>query len=179
VNIGNKGFTITQCTVGLIEALDASKPVVAISSPDPNTVIGMDTSGGTVGWLLASGGNELRGVRVSGASEFGIQIKGNGNRVSWNAVRQNGAGIGVDGDNNDLRGGGAIEGNTGDGVTFSSTASGNILMGSTIQDNGGNGVNVAGSGNTIRDNSRIDHNGKNGILVTGANNVLKSNTTGS
>jgi len=64
-------------------------------------------------------------------------------------------------------------------VEFSATAQANVLLGANIQLNGGNGILIEGSGNTVRDNSRVDSNGKNGVLVTGSGNVIKNNVIGS
>jgi len=141
-------------------------------------VIGLDTFGGTVGWLLGGSGHELRGVRAAGASLFGIEVDGDSNRVSFNSVSGNGAGVDVEGSGNNVRGG-TIEQNSGDGIAFGAAATGNVLQGATIQNNAGNGIAVAGDGNTIRDNARVDQNGKNGILVSGSGNLIKGNTAGS
>jgi parallel beta-helix repeat protein len=178
VSIPNKSFLITQCTVAFITALDPTKPAIDISTTDTLIVIGLDTAGGTIGWRLQTDAHELRGVRAKGATEAGIEIAGSGNRVSWNVVKKNGAGIVVSGSNNDLRGG-TVERNTGNGVEFSATAQANVLLGANIQLNGGNGILIEGSGNTVRDNSRVDSNGKNGVLVTGSGNVIKNNVIGS
>ena len=141
-------------------------------------MIGLDTVGGTVGWLLQTDAHELRGVRAKGATEAGIEIAGNGNRVSWNLVNENGVGIKVSGSGNDLRGG-TVEKNVGDGVQFSATAQGNVLHGADVLLNGGNGILIEGFGNTVRDNPRVDNNGKNGVLVTGSGNLIKGNVAGS
>ena len=144
VSIPNKSFMITQCTVARITALDPTKPAVDISTPDTIVVIGLDTVGGTIGWLLQTDGHELRGVRAKGATEAGIEIEGSGNRVSWNLVKKNGVGIVVSGSGNDLRGG-TVEKSTGNGVQFSATAQANVLQGADIQLNGGNGILIEGS----------------------------------
>jgi hypothetical protein len=178
VSIPNKSFTITQCTVARITALDPTKPAVGISTPDTILVIGLDTAGGTIGWLLTTDGHELRGVRAKSATEAGIKIEGSGNRVSWNLLKKNGAGIVVSGSGNDLRGG-TVETSTGHGVHFSATAQANLLQGANIQLNRGHGIVIEGSGNTVRDNARVDSNRKNGVLVTGSNNLIKANVMGS
>jgi parallel beta-helix repeat protein len=178
VNIPSKGLTITQCTLAKIIALDPAKPAIDISTPDTVLVIGLDTVGGTAGWLVQTDGHELRGVRAKGATEAGIEIVGSGNRVSWNLVKKNGAGIVVSGSGNNLRGG-TVEKNTGDGVQFSATAEANVLQGADIQLNGANGISIEGSGNTILDNPRVDSNGQNGMLVTGSGNLVKGNVIGS
>jgi hypothetical protein len=173
-----KTLKITQCQQAKITAADSSQPVVTITSTGVLIIVGPDTIGGTVGWDVVSSDNELRGVRANGASECGIKIEGDRNRVSWNSVDHNQVGICVTGNQNDLRGG-TVELNKGDGVQFAATASNNALRGATAQKNGGNGISVAGSLNTIRDNARVDNNALNGILVTGGSNPIKSNTAGS
>jgi len=178
VSIDSKALTITQCTVARVTALDNTQPTFAISSPDRILVIGLDTVGGTSGWLLSTDGHELRGVRARGASEFGIEVAGDSNKVSWNRVDQNAVGVGVSGSSNALRGG-TVENNSGDGIQFTDTATGNTIQGATVQQNGGNGITVAGAGNTVRDNSRVELNGGHGIAVSGAGNTIKGNTAGS
>ena len=178
VSIDSKALTITQCTVARVTALDDTVPTFAISSPDRILVIGLDTVGGSSGWLLSTDGHELRGVRARGASDFGIEIAGDSNKVSWNLVDQSGVGVGVSGSNNGLRGG-TVQANSSDGVQFTDSATGNTLQGATVQQNGGNGITVAGSGNTVRDNSRVEQNGGHGIAVSGAGNTIKGNTAGS
>jgi hypothetical protein len=64
-------------------------------------------------------------------------------------------------------------------VQFSATAQGNVLQGADVQLNGGNGIVIEGSINTIRDNPRVDNNGKSGVLVTGSDNLIKGNVAGS
>jgi hypothetical protein len=72
-----------------------------------------------------------------------------------------------------------VQQNTSDGVRFADTATGNTLQGATVQQNGGNGITVAGAGNTVRDNGRVEMNGGHGIAVSGAGNTVKGNTAGS
>jgi hypothetical protein len=178
VSIPSKALTITQCTLARITALDPTKPAIDISTPDTILVIGLDTVGGTIGWLLQTDAHELRGVRAKGATEAGIEIAGSNNRVSWNVVKKNGAGIVVSGIGNDLRGG-TVARNTGNGVQFSATAQANVLLGADIQLNGANGILIEGSANTVRDNPRVDSNGQNGVAVTGSGNLIKGNVIGS
>jgi hypothetical protein len=178
VSIPSKALTITQCTLARITALDPNKPAIDISTPDKILVIGLDTVGGTTGWLLQTDAHELRGVRAKGATASGIEIAGSGNRVSWNLVSENGVGIKVSGSRNDLRGG-TVEKNIGDGVQLLATAERNVLQGADVQLNGGNGILIAGLGNIVRDNRRLDSNGKNGVLVAGSGNLIKGNIAGS
>ena len=168
-----KGLTITQCTVAQLTAVTAG-PVVDITSSELITFIGLDTVGGTIGWRVGTDGHDLKGVRATGASQVGILVVGHDNRVSYNAVRASAVGIRVEGSGNDLRGG-TVEQNQGDGVQLGPTATANVFRTATVQTNGGQGILVAGSGNTIRNNSRVNGNALNGLLVTGSQNSLRSN----
>jgi parallel beta-helix repeat protein len=176
VSIGNdKQLTLTQCTVARIVAADNSQPAVRIFSSKPIIVIGLDTVGGTVGWSIQSNGNDLRGVRASGASVAGIGVFGNNNDVSWNSVRDCAIGVWVEGDSNDLRGG-TVEESTDDGIRFTTTANNNTLRGASyIRNNGGDGVQVDGSSNTLFDNKRVEDNAQDGIHVNGTGNELEKN----
>lgn len=166
-------LTITQCTVAQITAA-AAGPVVDITSTGKLTIISLDTVGGTIGWRVGTDGHDLKSVRATEASQFGILVVGNRSSVSFNAVRSSAVGIGIDGDFNDLRGG-TVENNLGDGVQVRLTANYNTFRTATVQTNGGHGILVAGSSNTIRDNGRVNGNILNGILVTGSHNILRSN----
>jgi parallel beta helix pectate lyase-like protein len=179
VSIPTKTLLITQCTLARITAADNGKPVVDISSPDPITIISLDTVGGTVGWLIESSNHDLKSLRATGASSYGILVTGNSNSVSWNEITScTVAGIRVEGNLNDLRGG-TVDLNPGDGVQLGTTAAGNTFQGATVQQNGGNGIVVDGSGNSVLSNSRVDNNTLNGIAVTGNGNIIKGNSTGS
>jgi hypothetical protein len=175
---GNKSLTITQCTVAQITAGDATKPVVDITTTGKLLIIGLDTVGGTVGWRVGTNGHELRGVRATGASQFGILVVGNNNSVSYNSVDNSAVGIRVEGDFNDLRGG-TVAHNTGDGVQLAAAANNNTFRTANVRNNGGNGILVEGLSNTVRDNGRVDNNALNGILVTGSSNTILNNATGS
>ncbi len=176
VKILTKRLTITQCTVAKIKALDLTMPVIQISSPDQIIVIGLDTENGAIGWQLDSNGHELRGVRATNHGQFGIWVRGNKNRVTWNAIRQCGVGIQVDGASNDLRGG-TVELNTGAGIVFGATATGNKVQGATVKQNGGDGITVEGTLNKVVSN-KLEQNGGNGVAVSGAGNTIKGNTAG-
>ena len=139
--ISMKTLVITQCTVAKITAADARLPAVRISSPDRVSIVGLDSVGGTVGWLIESDNHDLKSLRAKQASESGIQVKGNGNSVSWNRVDHNGVGITVDGIGNRLRGG-TVDLNARDGVRLTSTATGNVFEGAAVEANGGNGIVV-------------------------------------
>jgi Right handed beta helix region len=168
-----KRLTIIQCTVAQLTAA-AAGPVVDLTSSEPITIIGLDTVGGTIGWRVGTDGHDLKGVRATGASQVGILVVGSHNSVSYNAVRSSAVGIRVEGTHNDLRGG-TVECNGGDGVQLGPTATANTFRTATVQTNGGQGILVAGTSNTIRDNSRVNGNTLNGILVTGSQNSLRSN----
>ena len=178
----------------------STKPAVDISTPDTIIVIGLDTVGGSAGWLLQTG-HELRGVRAQGQRSAGIQIAGNGNRVSWNAGTTTASASTVSGTGNDLRGG-TMRGAHGDGVRFSPTAQDNMLRGSESTSMAATGSSwrarairfatirawtatermgwwCSGSGNTIKGNvvgsAKTQGNGEHGFAVTGAGNTLDSN----
>lgn len=170
---GAKSLTITQCTVAQIIAA-AAAPVVDITSTTKITIISLDAVGGTIGWRVGTDGHDLKSVRATGTSQFGILVVGNYNSISYNSVRSSAVGIGVDGDFNDLRGG-TVEDNTGDGVQVRRSANNNTFRTASVLSNRGNGIFVAGSSNTIRDNGRVNGNTLNGLRVTGSNNSLRSN----
>jgi hypothetical protein len=164
---GDKALTITQCTNARVTALDPAKPVWTIGSTKPLLIIGPDAVGGTVGWLVNTGGHDLKGLRASGASLYGIQVVGPNNKVAWNSVSGNGgdpnsAGIRVESTGNNLRGG-TVSGNTGDGVQI--VGGTNIFQGATVQGNTGNGVFISGANNAIKGN-KANKNGGAGFLTT-------------
>lgn len=186
INEGHE-LEITQCTVAEVTAANPAEPVVRILGPDPVLVIGLDATGGTVGWQVESDGHEIRGVRAYDNSVDGLLISGNDNQVTTNRIEHNGAcGIRISGDGNRLRTGKftenvtgiCIEGNDtevrnvdaednlGDGVVVS--GSNNEIRSVTADTNGANGFNVSGGGgNELRSNNG-DENGANGVLVGGA-----------
>ena len=131
------------------------------------------------GWRLATNGHTIKSVRSTGATQYGILVLGNSNSVSINSVSGSPVGIRVTGNANDLRPGGTLSGNSGNGVEIGSTATGNTVRIGNIQSNGGNGIQVDGSGNTVTSNGRVDNNTLNGILVNGSNNTITNNAAGS
>ena len=187
---------ITQCTVAEVTAADTAAPVVRILGADPVLVIGLDATGGTVGWQVEGDDHEIRGVRAYGNSTDGILVSGNDNSVSTNRIEHNGAcGVRLSGDGNRLRTGEftengaglcvggndneirnvAAEDNVGDGVTVS--GSDNEIRSVNTNRNGDNGFNVSGGiGNELRSNNG-NGNGTNGILVGAgaANTVVRDN----
>jgi parallel beta helix pectate lyase-like protein len=174
----DRTLKITQCSNATVTAADDTKPVWNITSTGQLTIVGPDSVGGTIGWRVETNDHTLSSVRATKASEQGILVLGTSNHISWNEIDHNGVGIRVEGSSNDLRGG-TVDKNTGDGIQFGPTATGNLLQGATVQNNGGNGIVVEGSSNTIQNNPRVDKNGLNGIQVTGAGNTVKGNTVGS
>jgi parallel beta-helix repeat protein len=177
---GSKALKITQCTTAKVTAADLGNPVWKLTSTGTLVVVGPEAFGGTVGWSLVTGSHEVKSVRSTGASQYGILIgqNSNGNSVSFNSVSGSPVGVRIEGDGNDVRGG-TVSGNSGDGVQLSSTASGNSFSGATVRDNGGNGILVEGSSNPGVKSNKADNNGLNGILVTGNGNTIKSNSAGS
>lgn len=183
INEGHE-LEITQCTVAEVTAADPAQPVVLILGTDPVLVIGLDATGGTVGWQVDGSGHELSGVRsydntvdgilvngndnavqvnrVEHNAECGIRIAGNGNRARTGKYTENGYGICVEGSNNELRNVDA-EDNVGDGVVVSGST--NELRSVGSNRNGGNGFNVSGgSTNELRSNDGED-NIANGVLI--------------
>jgi hypothetical protein len=176
---GAKTLEITQCTTAKITAANNALPVWTVSSTGKLTIIGPDSVGGTIGWNVTTSNHELKSIRAYGASQYGVLILGNNVSVSLNEVggedagEANGVGIRVEGSGADLGSSGDVHFNTGDGIQLAGT--GAQLDGVEITDNGGNGVLVSGSNNTVENNSRINDNGLNGILITGDGNTIESN----
>src|SRR5262249_50290531 len=137
----DKTLTITQCANAKITAADPTKPVWTISSTGALTIIGPDAAGGTIGWLVQSGSNDLRGVRALGRPQFGIKIEGSDNHVSFNSVSGSPVGVHIDGNDNDVRGG-TVSGNSGNGVEIAAGASLNSFRTANVQKNAGNGIQV-------------------------------------
>ena len=176
---GSKSLTITQCTVARVTAANNTLPVWTVSSSGKLTIIGPDAKNGTIGWLVTTGGHDIRGVRASGASQAGIKITGDNNSLSFNSVSGSPVGVRIEGDGNDVRGG-TVSGNTGNGVELGSTASTNSFRGAKVQTNSGAGIVVQGAGNTL-DGNRVTGNTGHGIHVTAtaAGTKLKGNQSGS
>ncbi|HSE62660.1 MAG TPA: right-handed parallel beta-helix repeat-containing protein [Thermoanaerobaculia bacterium] len=178
---GAKTLEITQCTTAKITAANNALPVWTVSSTGKLTIIGVDSVGGTIGFNITTSNHELKSIRAYGASQYGVLILGNNVSVSLNEVGSdeaskggpNGVGIRVTGSGADLGSSGDVHFNTGDGIQLAGT--GAQLDGVEITDNGGNGVLVSGSNNTVENNSRINDNALNGILVTGDGNTISGN----
>jgi parallel beta-helix repeat protein len=174
---GYKSLTITQCTVARVTGA-AGSPVWDITNTKKLTIISPDSVGGTVGWRVQTNGHDLKSIRATGASQYGIQIIGNSNSVSTNSVSGSPEGIRVEGDNNTIKSG-TISDN-GIGVHFTSTANGNTLSGSTVRNNTSHGIVVDGSGNKL-DSDKVYSNGGDGVrtAATATSTTLKSVGSGS
>jgi hypothetical protein len=176
----DKKLTITQCTTARVTALNPNLPVWTVASSQALLIIGPDAVGGSVGWLINTVGHELKGIRANGASLYGIQVVGAVNKVAWNSVSgitgaANSAGIRVQSNGNDLRGG-TVSGNTGDGVQI--TGNTNSLQGATVESNTGNGVFISGTGNTIKGTKANTNGGAGFLTAPGATgNKFQSNAS--
>jgi parallel beta-helix repeat protein len=179
---GSKAITITQCTVAKVTASLATLPVWDITATGKLTIIGPDSVGGTVGWKVGGNGyHTLKSIRANGAKYQGVLITSDNNSLSFNDVSGNGsggatdAGIRVTGNKNTLKSG-TIGPNNGDGIQLVGNSN-NVSGMNSIAGNTGNGVLVSGSTNTVSGNGRINQNSKNGIQVTGSTNTISSNAS--
>jgi hypothetical protein len=167
---GAKTLTITQCTLAKVTASNNGLPVWWVHSTGKLTIIGPDSVGGTVGWLVETPYQTLKSVRAYNASQHGAWIKSSYNSVSFNSVSGSPVGVRIEGTKNDVRSG-TISGN-GTGVEVAGTV--NTLSGSTVGPNTGVGVLVSGNTNTIKGVSSLS-NGADGFRVTGTGNLFDSN----
>jgi hypothetical protein len=167
---GSKTLTITQCTLAKVTAADNGLPVWRIHSTGKLTIIGPDSVGGTVGWLVETNYQTLKSVRAYNASAYGAWIKSSYNSVSFNSVSGSPVGVRIEGTKNVVKSG-TISGN-GTGVEIAGTA--NTLSGNTVGPNTGVGVLVSGNTNTIKGVSALS-NGADGFRVTGTGNLFDSN----
>jgi hypothetical protein len=166
---GTKSLTITQCQSAQVSAAVSTKPVWDVTSTGKLTIVGPDAVGGAIGWLIESGGHDIKSVRATNGSAYGIKITGSNNSVSYNSVSGSPVGIRLEGNANDLRGG-TVSSNT-TGVEIGPTATGNVFRTATVGPNTGNGIVVYGSGNTVRDDT-FTGNSLNGLLVSGPGNTI-------
>lgn len=157
--------------------------------------------------------NTVRGNLISGNSDTGIFIQGGmsgtvvegnliGTDVTGNRALGNDIGVKITNANNNIVGGttpdarNVISGNTGDGVETTVNATGNVIEGNYIGvdrtgkgalGNGGRGVILTSSGNTIGGTTPgagnlIAHNTFGGVVVTDSifghsiNNAIRGNT---
>ena len=129
----------------------------------------------TIGWLLESGGHELKSIRANNASVAGVTIGSlsNSNKIGWNRIDGNATGIEVAGDSNTLTGG-SLTSNTGVGVHFAVGASNNILQSAKVELSGSHGIFVEGTGTTLKGN-KANSNGGDGFRISGTGTKLASN----
>ncbi len=175
---GTKSLIITQCDSAKVTAADSNQPVWNITSTGKLTIISPDSYGGTIGWRIQTNYHDIKSIRAYGASQYGVQIIGNSNSVSFNAVSGNKIeGVRIEGDSNTIKSG-TISGN-GIGVHLTSTANGNNVSGGTVQGNTGDGIFVEGSGNTL-DSEKVYSNGGHGVHTTStaSSTTLKSVSSG-
>jgi titin len=167
-------------------------------------------------YLLSGSGNTIGGTTsgarnlISGNSKAGVlidllginaQVMGNyiGTDVTGDLALANSVGIEVAGSSNTIGGtatgaGNLIWGNSGDGVLLDSASSDNQVLGNSIGTNasdialgnGGYGVNISGSNNTIGGSvasaaNIIADNTQGGVLVSagGSNSITGGGVTGS
>jgi hypothetical protein len=157
---------ITECHDAKIVARDQAKPAVTINGPGVLTIVGPDTIGGSIGWLIESDNNELKSIGATGASTAGIEVDGDNNTININSVSNNGtntfadAGILVNGSFNTLRPGGAVTANCGCGILIDNTASGTAVSGNQSNGNSNSGFCVtANTSNTTLDSNKANNNG--------------------
>jgi hypothetical protein len=167
---GSKALTITQCESAKVTAADNGAPVWYVHSTGKLTIVGPDSSGGTIGWLISSNGNDIKAVRAYDAKQYGVQITGSSNGVSFNSVSGSPVGVLIGGNSNDVRSG-TISGN-GTGVVIA--GAGNTLSGSTVGPNTGDGVLLTGNNNTVKSVSATQ-NGAAGFRATGTGTLFDSN----
>jgi uncharacterized repeat protein (TIGR01451 family) len=170
---GSKTLTITKCTTGKVTAANPGQPAWNVTSAGTLLIVGVEGVGGTSAWRIQSGGHDVRGIRGTGASQYGILVLGSGSRISYNEASGNLVGIRVEGNSNDLRGG-TVSGNGSDGVQLAGSATSNSFQGATVQQNGGQGILVQGTLNSVHDN-RVYSNSLSGIRITGSSNTIMSN----
>ena len=191
---GDKSLTITQCTNAGITAASPALPAWDITTTGKLQIIGPDSVGGTIGWRIATGGHDIRGIRATGASQVGVLAVGSSNAIAFNSISGSPVGLRVMGLSNDIRGGTVSDNGT--GVDLAASAASNVFRtasvrnnvtgillqgtGNTVRENRvdlntGNGIAVGGGTNTVRDN-RVSQNTGNGIAVTGATNTILANT---
>jgi hypothetical protein len=201
-----------QQTIQLAAALPALMGPVTIDgtsqpgySGTPLIELDGSSAGNTVdGLLLAGGSSTVRGLVLGGFSQNGIAVTSNGNTIAGDvlgmdltgAILANGAdGLAVFGTGNAIGGtttgdANLISGNTHAGIDL--IGDGNVVLGnrlgtdaggSTSLGNGGDGVIVYSSGNTVGGDTPlagnlISGNAGNGIDLVGNNNLVEGNLVG-
>jgi len=186
---------ITQCTLGKVTAADDSLPTIDVEGNVAVTIKSLETSGGSIGFLIDGNGHTLKSIRAHDAVTRGVDLEGNSNSVSINRVDNNGtSGVFIAGDKNTVKGG-QLTGNS-YGIFIDVTGSSNTINGSTVQQSLNDGFHVLGSSNVIKSckanknnvngyallgntnqllSNQGDSNGNDGVLVTGNNNVVNGN----
>jgi hypothetical protein len=156
-----------------------AKPVWTISSSKPLMIIGPDAVGGNVGWLINTGGHELKGLRATGASLYGIQVVGPTTRWPGTPSAGSPARPIAPGSGREQRQRPAGRDRLGQhGRRCQIVGSTNSFQGATVESNTGNGVSISGTNNTIKSN-KANKNGGAGFLTTGAatGNKFSSNAS--
>ncbi len=167
-----------NCTVSGLIIENSTKNGIEVDSS--NTTIGGATTG--AGNILS--GNSGDGVLID-AGIAGVSVLGNyiGTDVTGTKTLANSIGIEITGKNNTIGGASGsrnlISGNSNDGVKIASGASGNVVEGNAIGvnkydlgvlANRGNGIEVAGSNNTVGASyavapNEISGNSNDGVLL--------------
>jgi hypothetical protein len=52
--------TVAQCTLARVTAVNSALPTIRVTATDPLIIIGLDTVGGTDGWLVESDKHDIR-----------------------------------------------------------------------------------------------------------------------
>src|SRR5262249_16753077 len=86
---GSKTLTITKCTTGKVTAANAGQPAWNVSSTGTLLIIGAEGAGGAAAWRIQTGGHDVRGIRGTGASQYGLLVLGSGNKISYNEMSGN------------------------------------------------------------------------------------------
>ena len=173
-NYTARSMTITQCESAQVTSPNAS-PAWRLTANKKLLIIGPDAVAGNYGWLLESGGHELKSIRANNATVAGVNIGplSNSNKIGWNRIDGNATGIEVAGDSNTLTGG-SLTSNTGVGVHFAVGANNNILQTAKVELSGSHGIFVEGTGTTLKGN-KANSNGGDGFRISGTGTKLASN----
>jgi hypothetical protein len=163
---------IVDCHDPKIVAADPSLPVITIA--------------GTPGDGIPRGVNdpnqpgerdiELLALNVSGSEDAGVRVEATVNgRVLLKGIiaEDNGVGVLVLGDNNEVRGSNGLRFN-GVGLRVGAGGSGNIIKSNRVQENDGDGISILGNNNDLNGNTS-NNNGGIGYNIDGTGNKLLSN----
>ena len=160
-----KSFTIIQCSKARIDASSPANPnlpALHIASAAGAVIIsGLDlvNATGAEGALVEGTGADLKGLRVTN-NKIGAVLVGNANRISFNSTHGNQTGVQVLGTGCDVRG--TVDDNVGNGIEL--IGAGNIVRGAMVSGNGGWGIDVRSSDDSIT-GGHIDANVLGGIRV--------------